>query len=78
MLLADLAPKTEAPVPSSPVDYELLRSLLEGLETALTQHRLTLEPARKAAALQLMYEYCVLEEEADATSTVARFLKLVA
>lgn len=78
MLLADLAPNSAAPVPSSPIDYELLRSLVEGLETALTQRRLTLPPARKAAVIQLMYEYCTLEEQADAPATVARFLKLVA
>lgn len=78
MLLADLTPKSEAPEPSSPVNYELLQSLIEMLERILKERRLVLEPARKAAAIQIMYEYCMLDEKAASPATVEKFLKLVA
>lgn len=78
MLLADLAAKSQAPEPSSPVNYELLQSLIEMLERILKERRLVLEPARKAAAIQIMYEYCMLDEKAASPATVEKFLKLVA
>lgn len=78
MLLADLAPKSEAPEPSSPVNYELLTSLIEMLERILDERNLMLAPARKAAAIQIMYEYCMLDQQAATPATVEKFLKLVA
>lgn len=79
VLLADLtAAPSAAPVPDSPIDYELLQSLIESLETALAEHDLILAPRRKAAVIQLMYEYCKLEDDVSAPVAVERFLKLVA
>lgn len=67
-----------APIPTSPVNYKLLQDLIESLETALDERNLELTPARKAAVIQLMYEYCKLEDDVSAPATVERFLKLVA
>ena len=69
---------SQAPVPNSPIDYKLLQELIESLETALDSKNLMLAPARKAAVIQLMYEYCKLEDDVSAPATVERFLKLVA
>jgi hypothetical protein len=68
----------QSPVDDSPIDYELLQSLIEMLERILSERRLSLEPARKAAAIQIMYEYCMLDESAATPATVEKFLKLVA
>lgn len=76
--LAELYRVPKAPEPSSPVNYELLQSLIEMLERILKERRLVLEPARKAAAIQIMYEYCMLDEKAASPATVEKFLKLVA
>lgn len=78
MLLSELtqAAPDAAPVPNSPIDYKLLQELIESVETALDEKNLMLAPARKAAVIQLMYEYCKLED--DVPATVEKFLKLVA
>jgi transcriptional regulator with XRE-family HTH domain len=78
MELATYINKQTAPVPTSPIDYALLQNLIEMLEKALSKRRLVLEPARKAAAIQIMYEYCMLDETQATPATVERFLKLVA
>ncbi len=67
-----------APIPTSPVDYKLLQDLIESLESELDKRNLELTPARKAAVIQLMYEYCKLEDDVSAPAMVDRFLKLVA
>lgn len=86
MLLADQAQPAAhahpaidaAPVPSSPVDYDLLQGVIEALEEIVEEKGLTLEPARKAACIQLMYKYCVLGVEGNPRKTVEEFLRLVA
>jgi transcriptional regulator with XRE-family HTH domain len=75
MLLADQANSQIAP---SPIDKELLLYVIEGVETHLSQNKLTLKPDRKALLIQLIYEYCSLDTEAKKPATVERFLKLVA
>lgn len=80
MLLSELtqAKQDKAPVPNSPIDYVLLRDLIEMLERALDTRNLMLEPPRKAATIQIMYEYCKLDKETTVPEMVDRILKLVA
>lgn len=79
MLLADFVDANSiAPVPASAVDYPLLQSLIEMLENALDEKSLMLPARRKAAAIQIMYEYCLLDGKAATPATIERFLKLVA
>ena len=61
-----------------PIDKETLLYVIEGVETYLAQHKLTLKPDRKALLIQLIYEYCSMDTSARKPGTVERFLKLVA
>jgi transcriptional regulator with XRE-family HTH domain len=74
MLLADLQ-AVSAPV--SAVDVEVLAYVIEEIERVLQTRRLTLVPAKKAALIQIIYDYCVDTGKRE-SGTVERFLKLVA
>lgn len=76
MLLADLA----APAPgqaASPLDSETLAYVIEEVEKILTARRLTLPAPRKAALIQLIYDYCA-ELGKREPGMVERFLKFAA
>ena len=76
MLLADLA----APAPgqaASPLDSETLTYVIEEVEKILAARRLTLPAPRKAALIQLIYDYCA-ELGKREPGMVERFLKFAA
>jgi len=74
MLLADLqAPAAQA----SAIDTETLAYVIEAVEEALESRHKTLAAQRKAALIQLIYDYC-MDTGRRETGTVDRFLKLVA
>ena len=75
MLLADLQ---AAPSASKGVlDAETLAYVIEEVEKSLNARRLTLAPSRKAALIQLIYDYCVDLGKRE-SGTVERFLKFIA
>jgi len=68
-----------APVaPASPLDHELLRHVIEGVEDGLSRRRLTLPPDKKARLIDLLYEHFHKIKELPQAQMVDRFLKLVA
>lgn len=74
MLLADLqAPAAQA----SAIDTETLAYVIEAVEGALESRHKTLAAQRKAALIQLIYDYC-MDTGRRESGTVDRFLKLVA
>lgn len=74
MLLADLQASAAA---HPAIDSETLAYVIEEVENALRKRRAELPPARKAALIQLVYDYCADLGKKD-PGMVERFLKLVA
>lgn len=74
MLLAELL---GAPGPAPALDAQTLAYVIEEVERVLKARRLTLDPPKKAALIQILYDYCVDTGKQEA-GTVERFLKLVA
>lgn len=64
--------------PASPLDHELLRHVIEGVEDGLSRRHLTLSPDKKARLIDLLYEHFHKIQELPQAQMVDRFLKLVA
>lgn len=60
---------------SSLIDTEILAYVIETIELTLDKRKQTLDAVRKAALIQLLYDYCIETGKRDA-ATVERFLKL--
>lgn len=60
---------------SSLIDTEILAYVIETIELTLDKRKQTLDAVRKAALIQLLYDYCIETGKRD-TATVERFLKL--
>lgn len=73
MFLADILSSAEKP---SPIDTEVLTHVIEVIEETLNKRNQTLGAARKAALIQLIYEYCIETGKGDVL-TVEKYLKLV-
>lgn len=74
MLLSELQ---GTPVPASALNAQTLTYVIVEIERVLQARRLTLAPDKKAALIQIIYDYCVDTGKQEA-GTVERFLKLVA
>ena len=74
MLLADLQTASR---PAEAIDTETLTYVIEEIERVLKARRLELRPEKKAALIQLLYDYCA-DTGRQEPGTIERFLKLVA
>jgi transcriptional regulator with XRE-family HTH domain len=72
MLLKDL--DKQGPPPD--VNAETLAEVIEGLEQALEERHLHLEPARKARAIGVLYDFCKKSGKQE-PAVVERFLELM-
>jgi len=79
MLLAELAalPAQTQSMSASPLDTEILAYVIEEVEKVLVARRQTLPAPRKAALIQLIYDYCA-ELGKREPGMVERFLKFAA
>lgn len=60
----------------STLDSDVLEDVLRQIECALEERKITLDPAKKANLIQLVYEYCVGTGK-NVPDTIDRFLRLV-
>lgn len=70
--------ETASPAPASPLDRELLRQILAGVEKGLARRRQTLDPDKKVEIIDLLYDHYAKLREVPDLETVERYLKLVA
>jgi hypothetical protein len=59
------------------VNSELLRQILEALESGLARSGIEVSPAKKAALVSLLYEYSMETGKLVGAETVDRYLRLI-
>ena len=62
----------------SPLDQDLLQSVVSGVEKGLDDLGLVMEPDKKAQLIILLYDHYVKTRETPDKKTVERYLRLVA
>lgn len=63
--------------PAPPVDVELLRAVIDGIEAHLESEQIELPPTKMAQLVSLLYEQCAMEGEVR-PATILRLVKLAA